>query len=92
MNCGVQPRAGRNRTSIRNEPAPQVSGRRTALQVQRQLAHLGLHRATKLPDRTIAAIAETAGATVLHYDSDYDHINAVTGQLTKWIVTRGSIN
>ncbi len=63
-----------------------------ALQVQRQLAHRGLHRAVKLPDLLIAAIAEAAGATVLHYDSDYDHINAVTGQATEWIVTRGSID
>ncbi len=46
----------------------------------------------KLPDLLIAAIAEAAGATVLHYDSDYDHINAVTGQATEWIVTRGSID
>jgi predicted nucleic acid-binding protein len=63
-----------------------------ALQVQRQLAHLGLHRAAKIPDLLIAAIAETAGATLLHYDSDYDHINAVTGQPTEWIVARGSID
>lgn len=63
-----------------------------ALQVQRQLAHRGLHRAAKLPDLLIAAIAETAGASVLHYDSDYDHINDVTGQLTEWIVPRGSID
>lgn len=63
-----------------------------ALQVQRQLAHRGLHRAAKLPDLLIAAIAETAGATVLHYDSDYDHINEVTGQPTEWIVPRSSID
>jgi predicted nucleic acid-binding protein len=72
-------------------PLTPAAGER-ALQVQRQLAHLGLHRAAKLPDLLIAAIAETAGATVLHYDSDYDHINAVTGQPTEWIVTRGSID
>jgi predicted nucleic acid-binding protein len=63
-----------------------------ALQVQRQLAHLGLHRAAKLPDLLIAAIAEAAGATVLHYDFDYDHINAVTAQPTEWIVPRGSVD
>jgi len=28
---------------------------------------------------------------VVHYDSGYDHIDAVTGQPTEWIVTRGSI-
>jgi len=72
-------------------PLTPAAGER-ALQVQRQLAHRGLHRAAKLPDLLIAAIAEIAGATVLHYDSDYDHINEVTGQPTEWIVPRGSID
>jgi predicted nucleic acid-binding protein len=69
---------------------PEVGQR--ALQVQQQLAHSGLHRAAKLPDLLIAAIAETAGASVLHYDSDYDHIANVTGQSTEWIVPRGSVD
>jgi predicted nucleic acid-binding protein len=77
--------------AYRSLPLTPAAGER-ALQVQRELAHLGLHRAAKLPDLLIAAIAETAGATLLHYDSDYDHINAVTGQPTEWIVTRGSID
>lgn len=63
-----------------------------ALLVQQQLAHRGLHRAAKLPDLLIAAIAEVAGAIVLHYDSDYDHIAAITGQPTEWIVSRGGID
>jgi predicted nucleic acid-binding protein len=72
-------------------PLTPAAGQR-ALQVQQLLAHRGLHRAAKLPDLLIAAIAETAGATVLHYDSDYDHISAVTGQPCEWIVPRGSID
>jgi predicted nucleic acid-binding protein len=72
-------------------PLTPAAGER-ALQVQRELAHLGLHRAAKLPDLLIAAIAETADATVLHYDADYDHISTVTGQPTEWIVTRGSVD
>ncbi len=63
-----------------------------ALEVQRELARLGLHRVAKLPDLLIAAVAETAQATVLHYDSDYDHITAVTGQATEWVVPRGSVD
>ena len=63
-----------------------------ALYVHQQLAHRGLHRTAKLPDLLIAAIAETAGAGVLDSDSDYDHISSVTGQLTEWIVARGSID
>lgn len=72
-------------------PLSSAAGER-ALFVQRELAHRGLHRAAKLPDLLIAAIAEIAGATVLHYDGDYDHISAVTGQPTDWIVARGSID
>lgn len=72
-------------------PLTPAAGER-ALEVQQQLAHRGLHRVAKLPDLLIAAIAETAGATVLHYDSDYDHIHAVTGQPTEWILDRGSID
>lgn len=72
-------------------PLTPAAGQR-ALHVQQQLAQRGLHRAAKLPDLLIAAIAETAGASVLHYDSDYDHINAVTGQPTEWIVARGTID
>ncbi|HUP76331.1 MAG TPA: hypothetical protein VM282_25070 [Acidimicrobiales bacterium] len=30
--------------------------------------------------------------TVLHYDEDFDHVAAVTGQPTQWIVERGSID
>jgi hypothetical protein len=30
--------------------------------------------------------------TVVHYDSDFDHISTVTGQPVTWIVAAGSIN
>jgi hypothetical protein len=30
--------------------------------------------------------------TVLHYDADFDHIAAVPGQPTEWVVERGSID
>jgi len=62
-----------------------------AQQVQRLLATDGL-RGRKVPDLIIAAVAETASLTVLHYDADFDHIAAVTGQPTQWIVERGSID
>ena len=38
----------------------------------------------------IAATAEVHGATVLHYDRDFDLIAAVTGQPTQWITRRGT--
>jgi predicted nucleic acid-binding protein len=64
---------------------------RRARQVQRQLADRGL-RGRKVPDLLIAAAAEAHGMTVVHYDSDFDHISTVTGQPVSWIVAAGSIN
>ncbi len=60
-----------------------------ALSVQRQLAGRGQHR-RPLPDLIVAATAAEHGATVLHYDRDFDLIAAVTGQPTRWVVPRGS--
>jgi predicted nucleic acid-binding protein len=44
----------------------------------------------KIPDLLIAATAEKAGLTVLHYDRDYDRIAEVTGQPTEWVVEAGA--
>ncbi|MEM9036125.1 MAG: PIN domain nuclease [Actinomycetota bacterium] len=60
-----------------------------AMEVQRFLAERGHHR-LPIPDLVIAATAETFGATVLHYEHDYDVISEVTGQPTRWIVPRGT--
>ena len=62
-----------------------------ALQVQSLLAARS-QRGRKIPDLLVAAVAEGAGATVLHYDSDFDHISAVTGQPTEWVVPLGSVD
>lgn len=64
-----------------------------ALEVQAILAHRGglHHRSVAIPDLLIAAAAEIAGATVWHYDEDYDRIAEVTGQPTEWVVPRGSL-
>ena len=62
-----------------------------ATSVHRRLAKKSQHRHFRLPDLIIAATAELAGATVLHYDADYDRIAAVTGQPTEWVVPRGSL-
>lgn len=45
-----------------------------------------------MPDLLIAAAAEAAGLTVLHYDADYDRIAAVTDQGAVWVVPRGSVD
>jgi predicted nucleic acid-binding protein len=60
-------------------------------QVQRTLAAGGL-RGRRVPDLLIAAVAESASLTVLHYDADFEHIATVTGQPTEWIVERGSVS
>jgi predicted nucleic acid-binding protein len=62
-----------------------------ALEVHRALAANSQHRHFRLPDLIIAATAEAHGATVLHYDADYDRIAAVTGQPTEWVADRGSL-
>lgn len=51
-----------------------------AVQVQPLLSDRGLHRAPAIPDLLVAAIAETAGLTVLGVDKDFDLIAEVTGQ------------
>jgi hypothetical protein len=62
-----------------------------ALEVHRMLAERSQHRNFRLPALIIAATAEEHGATVLHYDADYDRIAAVTGQPVEWVAARGSV-
>lgn len=57
-----------------------------ALEVITALARRGQHR-TPIPDVIIAATAERNDATVLHVDSDYDRISAVTGQPVRRLTT-----
>jgi predicted nucleic acid-binding protein len=62
-----------------------------AIDVMQELSRRGMHRAVGLPDLLIAAVAERAGLTVLHYDADYDFVAAVTGQPMQWVVPRGTV-
>jgi predicted nucleic acid-binding protein len=64
---------------------------RRALDVQAALWRRGQVRAVGFPDLLIAAVAERERVTVLHYDSDYDLIADVTGQLVQWVVPRGTV-
>src|SRR6266851_8627697 len=61
-----------------------------ALEVQSLLASRSQHRSIPLPDLLIAACAEAALLTVLHYDADYERIAKLTGQPVQWVVPRGS--
>lgn len=62
-----------------------------AEEVMALMARQGHHRGASLPDLLIAAVAERAGLTVLHYDSDYDLIAGVTGQPVEWVAPRGTL-
>ncbi|HEX2850410.1 MAG TPA: PIN domain-containing protein [Acidimicrobiales bacterium] len=62
-----------------------------ALALQRRLAKAGL-KGRKVPDLLVAAVAGARSLTVLHYDADFDHIRAVTGQPTEWVVPSGTID
>lgn len=61
-----------------------------AIGVQSRLAKRGQHR-IPIPDLIIAAAAEAANLTVLHYDGDFDLIGGVTSQPVEWIVPRGTL-
>ncbi len=59
--------------------------------MHRQLGLKSQHRHFRLPDLMIAATAELNGATVLHYDADYDRIAEITGQPVEWVAEKGSL-
>ncbi|TKA02899.1 PIN domain nuclease [Actinacidiphila oryziradicis] len=61
-----------------------------ALDVQTRLIAAGNWKALSVSDLVIAATAERSGATVLHYDGDYDMIASVTGQPMRWVVPAGT--
>lgn len=63
-----------------------------AVEVQVHALQNGYHRALSMGDLLVAATAERHGATVLHYDGDYDMIAAITGQNTVWVVPAGAAN
>ena len=56
-----------------------------AVEVLALLAGRGQHRAPPVPDLIIAAAAELAGLTVLHFGMDFDRIASVTGQPAEWL-------
>lgn len=61
-----------------------------ALDIQRQAIDKGNHRALSMADLIIAATAHRHGATVLHYDGDYDQIAGITGHPSRWVVEPGT--
>ena len=62
-----------------------------AADVMLLLADRGQHRAVGAADLVLAAVAERARLTVLHYDRDFEHIAAVTGQPVEAVAPLGSL-
>ena len=63
-----------------------------AREVQIRTAGRGHHRAAGVIDLLTAAVAEHHGAVILHYDADFEHIAATTGQPHAWIAPRGTLS
>lgn len=62
-----------------------------ARDVQVRMAARGHHRGAGVIDLLTAAVAEHHGALILHYDADFEHIAATTGQPHAWIAPRGTL-
>jgi predicted nucleic acid-binding protein len=71
------------------ETTEEILGR--AKELQGLLAKKGQHRAVSIPDLVISAVAEQHGATVLHYDKDFDLVAKVCRLSAKWVVPAGSV-
>jgi predicted nucleic acid-binding protein len=70
-------------------PTPEIAQR--AREIQAMLARRSQHRTAGIADVLTAAIAEHYGAIVVHYDAGFEHIAAVSGLQTRWIVPRGTV-
>ena len=83
-----------NRNLLSFMPRVEVSERIVdrALDVQELMVRNGTHRAVGVPDLVLAACAEMHGLTLLHYDSDFDLIAAVSKQSTEWVVPAGTVS
>jgi predicted nucleic acid-binding protein len=63
------------------------------IDIRAALWNAGSGRAAGVIDVALAATSVQAGATVLHYDSDFDHIATAYPQLSaQWVVPRGSVD
>lgn len=70
--------------SLHHLPADREVGE-LAREIQQEMAHSGHHR-RPIPDLLIAATAIVHGATVLHYDRDFELIAARSALSQRWIV------
>jgi predicted nucleic acid-binding protein len=92
LEIGYSARSGQDvRAGLRQPPVsampveyltPAIEDR--AVEVLTLLADRGQHRAP-VPGLIIAATAELAGLTVLHFAKDFDLIASITGQPAEWL-------
>ena len=61
-----------------------------AINIQHELAKRGHHR-LPIPDLIIAAAAQSANTTVLHYDRDFQLIADATDLEHEWVAPAGSL-
>lgn len=64
---------------------------RCARDTQLALARSGEHRRVPPADLLLAAAAEKAGVTLIHYDRDYERIAAVSELHHEWLVPDGAL-
>ncbi len=89
--AGVQKVARRRRAQFTNLVVNETIADR-ARAIQQALALRGHQAAVGPADLITAAVAEYYGAVIVHYDSDFEHVAAVTRQPHIWVVPRGSID
>lgn len=83
--------AGLRRELYVTLPITESIGQR-ARDVQALMAARGHHRAAGVIDLLTAAVSEHYGAVVMHYDADFEHIAASTGQPHAWVLPKGTID
>ena len=89
---GADLRAATRRPPLASMPleyqTPAIEDR--AIEVQMRLAERGHHRAPSVADLIVAATAELAGLTVVHFDEDFELIAEITAQpLERLVLTAG---
>jgi predicted nucleic acid-binding protein len=77
-------------SAFESVPMPSTLWRRAA-EMQLLLAPSGDHRRVPPADLLLAAAAERAGVSMLHYDRDYQRIAAVTDLEHEWFVPDGAL-
>lgn len=94
---GFSARSGSDHTALMGwlsafPDCPVAPAADSTVQIQNAIWNAGLVRAVGAMDVLIAAYALANGASVLHYDRDFEHVaRAMPGFTHRWIVPRGSV-